>query len=269
MALTRTNTMKTEEVVAAEETLTAEGVSATAQQAEQEAEAPAAQVEADQPVASTPVEAPKQEAPKQQAVAARPTAASPAVANASIEQDMADMGFDGLTIGGMSFDRVKLPSEGVFLYGSDEIDLGKEFNAVIQGSKALYIIRQSDDEDAENYYSYQPDGLIDANGNDRTDTLAEWREEGYEKPVVRRYLEVMVQMHDQDENGNSGERDGAIAMLSIPPASIQRISGYLFQLTKMKGLLPSEVVTTFVVGNKVKKGNNSFFPWNAKMHSQL
>lgn len=266
MALTRTNTMKTEEatVEAAAETLTAEGVSATAQQAEPEVEAQAAQVEADKPEASAPAEAP------QQAVAARPTAAAPAVSNGpGIEQDMADMGFEGLTIGGMSFDRVKLPSEGVFLYGSDEIDLGKEFNAIIQGSKAIYIIRQSDDEDAENYYSYQPDGLVDTNGNDRADTLAEWREEGYEKPVVRRYLEVMVQMFDQDENGIPGERDGAIAMLSIPPASIQRISGYLFQLTKMKGLMPSEVVTTFVVGNKVKKGNNSFFPWNAKMHSQI
>lgn len=283
MALAKPNTVKTE--TAATEEVKAAAPAVEEQQAAPEAAAPEVEVEAEQTpeVAQPEVTATKPEpdqvkeevqkavqhdAASQPPVVRKPTA--PAVsAGGSMEQDLADMGMEGLSIGGMSFDRIKLPNEGVFQFGPDEEELGKSFDAVIQNTRAIFIVRQSDEDDAPNYYSYQPDGAQDTNGVDKADTLAEWREDGYEHPSIKRYLEVMVQMHDVDENGNEGERHGLLAMAAIPPASIQRISGVILQMTKMRGLHPSQAVTTFQVGTKVKKGNNTFYPWTAKFKHAL
>lgn len=268
MALTKPNTVKTE--AAAEETKAAapevevEQAAPEAEQAQPEVTAAAPEPE----VVKEEVEkAVQHDAPSQ--VAPRSNSAPAVSSGASIEQSMADMGMEGLSIGGMSFDRIKLPNEGVFQFGPDEEDLGKSFDAIVQSTRAIFIVRQSDEDDAENYYSYDADGATDTNGVSKADTLQEWKEDGYEKPSIKRYLEVLLQMHDIDEEGNEGERHGLLAMASIPPASIQRISGVLMQVTKMRGLHPTQAVITFQVGAKVKKGSNNFFPWTAKFKCEV
>lgn len=196
--------------------------------------------------------------------------ASPVGGNAA-ESRLAENGMEGLTVGGMSFDSIKLPSEGQFLIGQDDEELGKSFKCVIQQSRARFIVRQSNDQDAEMFYSYDADqfaktGVItDTEGGDRADEVREWKEDGYdEAPVIKKYLEVMVILIDEDEDGNPGERDRQMAMLSIPPASVQRFSGFIYQNHMMKKLAQHEFVTECIVGKKVKKDSNSFFPWNFK-----
>lgn len=239
MALTTPTTTQTAVQQPAEEQLTQEGVQATAQAAEP--------VEQQAVTASTT------------AVAERPAASAPAVAAQSqFEAGMADAGFDGLTLGGLSFEQIRLPAEGQFLIGQEDEELGKEFDCVIQSTRPRYVVRASDDQDSEMFYSYDPKGQTNTEGLDMSDKLQEWREDGYDKPVVKKYLEVMAIMV------NAGDREGMMVMLSIPPASVQKFSGFVAQQQFMKKQLPNQYVTKCVVGAKVKNGSNSFFPWSFK-----
>lgn len=204
----------------------------------------------------------EQERPQQTtAVAERPQASAPAKSGGGnqFESDMAEDGFEGLTLGGLSFEQIKLPGEGQFLIGQDDEELGQEFDCVIQGTRSRYVVRQSDDQDAEMFYSYDPNGLTNTEGQDMSDTLQEWKEEGFERPVIKKYIETMAIMIDE-----GGERDRMMVMLSIPPASVQKFSGFLAQQKMMKGAKPNEFITKCVVGKKVKKDKNSFFPWAFK-----
>lgn len=221
------------------------------------------QVEAAEEVEQEQVEEVSQPAPateqKQEVAEAEETKApvkSPAAGN-QFESSMADEGFEGLTLGGLSFEQIRLPAEGQFVIGQDEEELGKEFNCVIQTTRSRYIVRQSSDQDSEVFYSYDPSGKTNAEGVDMTDTLNEWAAEGYEKPEIKKYLEIMAIMVDE------GERDRAMVMISIPPASVQKVSGFFAQQRMRRRGLPNEYVTTFQVGKKVKVGSNSWFPWSA------
>lgn len=240
MALTKPTTTANTEANVQQEELTQEGVQATA---EREAEQP----EQHQPSESKAVS----EAPAGgQAVAA---------ASSKFEQGMAEQGFEGLTLGGMSFEQIRLPGEGQFLIGQDDVELGKEFDCVIQSTRARYVVRQSDDQDAEMFYSYDPNGRTNTEGKDMSDLLQEWKDDGYEVPEIKKYIEAMAIMVNDDE------REGSMVMLSIPPASTQKLSGFIAQQQFMKRQQPNEYITRCIVGKKVKSKNGStFFPWTFK-----
>lgn len=234
---------------------------------EQVTQASVAEPEQLQEEAQEGFQAPTSEPERQQTttVAERPQASAPAKSGGGnqFESDMAEDGFEGLTLGGLSFEQIKLPGEGQFLIGQDDEELGQEFDCVIQVTRARYVVRQSDDQDAEMFYSYDPNGLTNTEGQDMSDTLQEWKEEGFERPVIKKYIEAMAIMIDE-----GGERDRMMVMLSIPPASVQKFSGFLAQQKMMKGAKPNEFITKCVVGKKVKKDKNSFFPWAFKNAGQ-
>lgn len=233
-----------------------------------DAQQPEAEEQVTQAAAAEPEQAqeePQEERQQTTTVAERPQASAPAKSGGGnqFESDMAEDGFEGLTLGGLSFEQIKLPGEGQFLIGQDDEELGQEFDCVIQGTRARYVVRQSDDQDAEMFYSYDPNGLTNTEGQDMADTLQEWKEEGFERPVIKKYIEVMAIMIDED-----GDRDRMMVMLSIPPASVQKFSGFLAQQKMMKGAKPNEFITKCVVGKKVKKDKNSFFPWGFRYAGQ-
>lgn len=235
MALNAPKTTANIEQPEEQEQMTQEGVEASVEE----------QVEQSQP---------NQEVTETQA----PSAPAKASGGSQFESGMAEDGFEGLTLGGLSFEQIRLPGEGQFLIGQDDEELGKEFDCVVQTTRSRFIVRQSDDDDAEMFYSYDPKGQYDTEGVDMTDTLQEWKEEGFEKPVIKKYLEVMAIMIDE-----GGDRDRMMVMLSIPPASVQKISGFFAQQQLRGRGKPNEYVTKFQVAKKVKKGNNSWFPWAA------
>lgn len=208
---------------------------------------------------------PAAEAPRQEVAPAKPANPPAQRRTSNAEQELAEDGMEGLTIGGLSFEQIRLPGEGQFLIGQDDVELGKSFDCVIQQSRARYIVKQSDEKDAEMFYSYHPQGLTDTEGMDTSEKLKEWKEEGYDAPVIKKYLEVMAIFIDVDEDGNPGERDRAMVMLSLSPTAVQRFSGFIYQMKAMKGLRQNEFVTRCEVGKKVKGSNGeNFFPWSFK-----
>lgn len=259
MALTKPKTTDTA-ATTNEEAISQEGVQGVAQQAEQvEQETFQEQVEetTQEPVTEEGVKA---VATQQEAKAPANNTERTAAAASKFESSMAESGFEGMTLGGLSFEQIRLPAEGQFLIGQDDEELGQEFDCVLQGTRSRYVVRQSDDQDAEMFYSYDPKGLVNAEGVDMAETLQEWADDGYEKPVIKRYIEataVMVNAADPD-------REGMMVILSIPPASTQKFAGFIAQQQFMKKQEPNEYITRCVVGKKVKKDKTSFFPWAFK-----
>lgn len=249
MALTKPQVADTQAEVA--EVLTAEGVAAVVA----EVEAPVAAAE---PVAA------------EQAVAVAQEAGAPTVteqrtnAMAQFTQDQAAAGFEGMDLTGMSFDRVKL-HEGTFKLGSEEADIGTEFDCVIHSTRRLYVVRQSDDQDAKNYYSYDSKGQTFTDGSSAAETLAEWLDDGYgtaEAPLdIKEYLEAMATLVNRDD-----EHDESMVMLSIPPASRAKLSGAAAQaFTKLQKATLDQVVTRCTVGKQLGEGTKKFRPWVFKV----
>ena len=278
MALTRPaiakETAKADAAEAAEAKMTQEGVEATEAQVVEEAEQvettvqEAEQVETTAQVNEEPANKPKQEvAVAETTKAAAPAVQSQAASMAKFTEDMAEQGYEGLTLSSMSFDRIKL-HEGKFLLGSDETELGTEFDCVVYGTKALYVVRQSTDNDAEAFYSYDPNGKTFTDGTSAREKLEEWAEDGYgteDSPLdIRPYLEATVVLVNRDD-----EYEGEMVMLSIPPASKDRLGGCAAQASmKFNKALLNQVVTRCTVGKKVGEGQRAFKPWTFKVISR-
>ena len=180
MALARPQVTKTQDEA---ETLNTAGVEATATAAVVEAEVVSEAV-AEAVASSEPMT--EQGVAATQAVAVAEPAEQKAVsvteqrtnAMAQFSADQAAAGFEGLDLTGMSFDRIKM-HEGKFLLGSEEAELGTEFDCVIHSTRRLYVVRQSTDQDAESYYSYDAAGATFTDGSCAADKRQDLAEEGY------------------------------------------------------------------------------------------
>ena len=270
MALKKPTVTSTEAV---EETLTAEGVQATTTQeveVEETTETSATNLAANE---EAKVEEPAENAEsvsETTAVATQEPAKAPAAAEvhrnamANFSAQMAEQGFEGLELTGMSFDRIKL-HEGQFKLGQEEIELGSEFDCIIHSVRKLFVVRQSTDNDAESFYSYDPKGSTFTDGGSAREKLEEWLEDGYgteDAPLdIREYGEATATLVNRDD-----EFDDQMVMLSIPPASRARLSGAAAQaFQKFKGALLSDVVVRCMVGRKAGEGQKSFRPWVFKV----
>lgn len=271
MALVRPQVTKTEtQADVQDESLNQAGVEATASAApvEPEATTTTTAVESSEPMTEQGVAA-------TQAVAVAEPAEQKAVsvtqqrtnAMAQFSQEQAEAGFEGLDLTGMSFDRIKM-HEGKFLLGSEEAELGTEFDCVIHSTRRLYVVRQSTDQDAESYYSYDATGATFTDGSSAVEKLQDWADEGYggeDAPLdIKEYLEAMATLVNRDD-----EYDQQMVMLSIPPASKARLAGAAAQAyTKMRGARLDQVVTQCQVGKKVGEGTKAFRPWVFKITSR-
>ena len=180
-------------------------------------------------------------------------------AMAQYTQDMAALGFEGLTVDGMSFDRVKL-DEGKFVLGSEEISLGESIDIQLMNTRPIYIVRQRDDDDSPMFFSYDANGDFLTSGESAQSIKDEWLEEGYgtaDEPLdIKRYLEGMAQLVNRTDEWN-----GHMVSLSIPPASTSRLGGACITGKQRFGRDPSGLVITCKVGQKIQKGNISWRPW--------
>lgn len=180
-------------------------------------------------------------------------------AMAQYTQDMAALGFEGLTVDGMSFDRVKL-DEGKFVLGSEEISLGESIDIQLLNTRPIFIVRQRDADDSPMYFSYDAKGDFTTSGESAQAIKDEWLEEGYgtaDEPLdIKRYLEGMAQLVNRTD-----EWAGHMVSLSIPPASTSRLGGACMTGKQRFGRDPSGLVITCKVGQKIQKGNISWRPW--------
>lgn len=271
MALTRPQVTKQEE------TMTAEAVEQTAQAVVSEPAAEAAPVEPTEPMTAEGVEHTK--AAEVVELASEGTAVSVAEpaegkalsvtekqvsAMAQFTQQQAAAGYEGLELSGMSFDRIKL-HEGQFKLGSDEAEIGTEFDCVVHQTREIFVVRQSEDNDAKSFYSYDPAGKFLTDGSSAKEILEEWLEDGYgteDNPLdIRKYLEAMATLVNRDD-----EYEGNMVVLSIPPASKARLGGAAAQAyTRFKGATLGDVVLRCAVGKKVGEGQKAFRPWVFKV----
>lgn len=177
--------------------------------------------------------------------------------------EQAEMGYEGIEVGAFSFDRIKL-SEGKFLIGTDEVELGEDFKFTILATRSMYIVSQAAGEDSEVFYSYSADGSTKIDGSSSSDILDEWKEDGFgteDSPlVIKKYLEVMVELIDRDD-----EYDSAIACLQVPPTSLQRFGGIAFMAKQRFKTDVGGVIVEALVGSKVGSGQKAFRPWNFKI----
>ena len=115
-------------------------------------------------------------------------------------EEQAEAGLEGLEIDAFSFDRIKL-QDGEFIMG-ENTELGKAIQFRVMTTRPLYIVRQSDDQDAEMFYSYAADGSTLMDGTSSEAKLNEWKEDGYgddDNPLdIKKYLEVMAELRDRD-----------------------------------------------------------------------
>ena len=171
-------------------------------------------------------------------------------------EHQAEQGFEGLELGAFSFDRLIL-NNGVFQLGQEKEDIGRGVNFVVMSSRAQYIVSRTDDQDDDNvFYSYAADGSTKSDGSSAQETLDEWKEDGYDKPVIKKYLEVMAEIVDDPE------REGTMVSISLPPTAQQRFGGVVFQAARRFRANPDGVVITAEVGKTVVVGKKSYNPWS-------
>lgn len=203
---------------------------------------------------------------EQKEVAVQPAANTAVVAQgkvnnamANFSQEMAEEGYEGMNLTGMSFDRVKL-HEAKFQLGSEDISLGEIIEVQIMSTRNIYIVRQHDGNGAEIFYSYDPAGKTKTDGSSAQDILDEWKEDGYgteDAPLqIKRYIEAMAMLVNRTD-----EHDGLIVSLSIPPASTDRLAGAFAVGRQMFKAAPSNLVIQCKVGNKIGTGEEAFRPW--------
>ena len=178
-------------------------------------------------------------------------------------EHQAEQGFEGLELGAFSFDRLIL-NNGVFQLGQEKEDIGRSVNFVVMSSRAQYIVSRTDDQDDDNvFYSYAADGSTKSDGSSAQEILDEWKEDGYDKPVIKKYLEVMAEIIDDPE------REGTMVSISLPPTAQQRFGGVVFQAARRFRANPDGVVITAEVGKTVVVGKKSYNPWSFKIARAL
>lgn len=183
-------------------------------------------------------------------------------ANASQQftQSMAEQGYEGLAITGMSFDRLKL-HEAKFQLGSEEISLGESLDLVVLSTRPIYVVRQFAGEGAEMFYSYHKDGSNFTDETSAQETLDKWLDEGYGTPDepldIKEYIEAMSQLKSRDDEYNDH-----MVSLSIPPASKARLAGAMAVGLRKFQCAPGDLVIRCSVGKKVGTGDKAFRPWN-------
>lgn len=180
-------------------------------------------------------------------------------ASAQFTNSMAEQGFEGMELTGMSFDRLKL-DEGKFVLGSEEITLGEVIHVNIMSTRNIYVVRQHSGQKAEMFYSYDPEGKFKADGTSAAELLAEWATDGYpseDEPLqIKKYIEGMAQLVNRED-----EYEGHMVSLSIPPASGPRLAGSMAVGQRKFNCGPSDLITKCTVGAKIGKGDEAFRPW--------
>lgn len=158
-------------------------------------------------------------------------------------------GFQGLELGFGAFPMITLPGEGIFQH-ADIGDMGTEFEVVIYSTRAKWIFKTLEKQGAEFVYTY--DGTRTLKGTLVENQIKAWEAAGRQWEQ-KKYLDAMATIV-------GGDLDGEYVLLSIPPASITRLSGFL-AIQQQIGLKPSQFVTRVSRGPKIKAGGAVFYPW--------
>ena len=167
---------------------------------------------------------------------------------------LSEQGFEGLVLDWTSYPGIALKNEGVFI-DIDGKDYGKEFLCRLQGSKQRWVYRANPVVDNKRDVAFSYDRISTQNNVLIADKKAEWAAQG--KIVEEKeYLEVLVEMVAEGK-----AYDGEYRILSISPTSKGRFSGHVTKCATLGQGDPAAVITKVLVGAKVTKVQNPFYPW--------
>lgn len=198
----------------------------------------------------------------QEAVQETPTASVPATQTKSsvpaernpqggVLASAEQAGFEGLGISFGSFPVLKL-DKGTFVLDDQELE-EKSIEVVLLQSRPKYIYKEAG-ADSTDVFVYSYDQKTTTNGADLNAWLQEQAANGI-KVEVKEYLEVLAEVVSPEDY------EGELIIMSVPPTSRARFSGYVVKLLHKTGLQPNKVVTQVSVGPRLRKGTISWNPW--------
>lgn len=171
----------------------------------------------------------------------------------TVMEELADDGYGGLELGFGSFPILKLENEGIFV-DTEENEYGKSFKCIIFPTRSKYVVKNTKCETSkqeEVVYSY--DRVTSTDGEPLQDIIEQWAEDGFGFEI-KHYLEAPAQIME-------GEFEGEMVMLSIPPASRNKLSGYFYK-NRMRGYGSADsYITECECGKKVTSTDHDFYPW--------
>lgn len=190
-------------------------------------------------------------------VPATRTPAATAVATSGVGGALEASGFAGLDFGFGSFPMITLQNDGTY-QSSEGGSLGSDFYCQLLGSTPKWIYKNDQKGPAEEFF-YTFDREFSVQGEPIDEILAAWRAKGWEHEV-KKYLDVQAQLVTTDED------NGTLVLLSIPPTSITKFSGYAATVAGRHNRDLTSVVTHITLGDKVTKVKYPFHPWAFSFH---
>lgn len=183
--------------------------------------------------------------------------------NSEIKDQLAQNGLNGLEFDHSSFPTISL--KGTFeMSDYSDFDL-KTFDVRVMQSLKKYILLDASEESKKvmKEVKYSRDGLNTTQGEPLKNYI-EYITDNGGRPMLKTYLDVLVQML-------TGDYNNMIAILSISPTSVSRISGLFYQL-QLQGKLQQlkEVIFTVSRGQqRMSRGGQSYWLWAMNVKKEI
>lgn len=177
-------------------------------------------------------------------------------AKPNVINELAEAGFEGLEINFTSFDTVTL-EKASFACSSGKA-IKEDFEVQIQKTRNKYLIVSThpEEDDREAMYSYNPRAATEEPAV--MERIKAWHDEDGVGFEVKKYIEALVIMEDDKA---TGELNGEMMLLQVPPSSIGKMSGHIVQ-NRLKGVgEPNQYTTVVGVGPKLGEGKKTYYPW--------
>lgn len=174
-----------------------------------------------------------------------------------VKKDLAAKGLEGLQFDHSSFATITLKSA-FEMSGAPDFDL-RAFDVTIMQTLEKHILVDANDRDFDGI-KYSRDGKHTTDGEPLQVYIESMLSDG-RNPVIKRYLDILVQLHTDDKH------NGKLAVLSISPTSVSRVSGFFLQLKLQDKLdqLPELKVRVSRGQQRTSKGGQTYYIWSLEV----
>jgi hypothetical protein len=177
--------------------------------------------------------------------------------NAEVKQELAAKGLDGLQFDHSSFPTITLKSA---FEMSDTADFEhRYFDVTVMQTLEKYILIDANDQNFDGI-KYSRDGKHTTDGEPLQIYIDSMLNDG-RNPLIKKYLDILVQLHTNDKH------NGKLAVLSISPTSVSRVSGFFLQL-KLQDKLDNLQELKIRVSRgqqRTSKGGQTYYIWSLEL----
>ena len=174
-----------------------------------------------------------------------------------VKKELAAKGLDGLQFDHSSFATITLKSA---FEMSDAPDFEhRAFDVTIMQTLEKHILVDANDQNYDGI-KYSRDGKHTMDGEPLQVYIESMLSDG-RNPVIKRYLDILVQLHTDDKH------NGKLAVLSISPTSVSRVSGFFLQLKLQDKLdqLPELKIRVSRGQQRTSKGGQTYYLWQLEV----